>query len=75
MNPEQATDAVIAAIAHKTAQGGALATVVGWAASSQGTAFIGIVIGLIGLGVQFYYRRKQDKREEAEHQARMGLLE
>lgn len=69
----RAVDATIATVAHKTAQGGALTTFIGWATSSQGTAAIGIAIGLVGLCIQWYYRRKQDKREAAEHAVRMGM--
>jgi hypothetical protein len=68
-------DAAIAAIGHKTAQGGGAMTLLGWAVSSEGTAVIGILIGLTGLAIQWYYRRKQDRREQEEHDKRMGLLE
>jgi hypothetical protein len=68
-------DATLAALGHKTAQAGTATTFVGWVLSSQGTAAIGIVIGLCGLGIQLYFRRKQDKREQAEHERKMALYE
>jgi hypothetical protein len=70
MNPDS-IDATLATIGHKTAQSGVGLTFVGWALSSEGTAAIGILMGLIGLSIQWYYRRKQDKREQEEHDARM----
>lgn len=72
MNPDS-IDAALATIGHKTAQGGVGITFVGWALSSEGTAVIGILMGLVGLSIQWYYRRKQDKREEEEHQLRMTM--
>jgi hypothetical protein len=73
MNAE-AIDATIAAVGHKTAQGGAGLTILGWALSSEGTAAIGLFIGAVGLTIQWYYRRKQDRREQAEHEARMRMM-
>jgi hypothetical protein len=74
MNPDS-IDAALATIGHKTAQGGVGITFVGWALSSEGTAVIGILMGLVGLSIQWYYRRKQDRREEAEHEARMKAMQ
>jgi hypothetical protein len=68
-------EAVLATVGHKAAQVGAGTTVLGWLLSSQGTAVLGISIGVCGLLIQWYYRRKQDKREQAEHERRMGLYE
>jgi hypothetical protein len=67
-------DAALAAVGHKTAQAGAGTTLMGWLLSSEGTAAAGICIGVIGLLVQLYYKRKQDKREQEEHEMRMGRL-
>jgi hypothetical protein len=68
-------DATLAAAGHKATVGGTATTFVGWALSSQGTAAIGIVIGLCGLVIQLYFRRKQDKREQAEHERKMALYD
>jgi hypothetical protein len=65
-------DAALAAVGHKTAQAGAGTTMIGWLLSSEGTAAAGILIGVIGLLVQFYYKRKQDRREQEDHDRRMG---
>jgi len=80
MDDQQSTDAFLGWLGHKGAMGGALTSIMGWALSDRGTATIGILIGLGGLAVQIYYKRKQDKREEAqavrdqqEHDLRMTL--
>lgn len=72
---EQVTDQFenIANVGHRVAQTGGLTTVGAWLLSSQGGVLIGILIGLVGLVIQVYYRRKQDAREEAEHKLRMTL--
>lgn len=58
---------------HRTAQTGAGTIIISWLTSSQGGVAVGILIGVIGLVIQWYYRRKQDQREEAEHQLRMTM--
>lgn len=64
-------DAAIAMVGHRTAQGGAGASVLGWVTSSEAGVVLGIVIGVVGLLVQWYYNRRRDKREEAESAWRM----
>lgn len=73
MKPEsQATvEAAIAAAGSKATYGGASTTVVSWFLSSEFGMLMGILIGLGGLGVNWYYRHKQDKRDQAEHEKRM----
>ena len=34
----------------------------------------GIIIGLLGLIVNFYFKRREDKRLQAEHEIRMAEL-
>lgn len=72
--PQGSADSVLAAIGHKTAQAGGATTLIGWATSTEGAALLGIVGMLIGLAMQFYYNRRRDKREQAEHERRMGLM-
>jgi hypothetical protein len=63
----------IADAGHTTAQIGGGSAVLAWLTSSQAGVAAGILIGVVGLLVQWYYRRKQDQREEAEHELRMTL--
>jgi hypothetical protein len=69
----QAVDATIAVVGHKMAQVGGWGAFISFLLSERGVALAGILIGVIGLGIQWWYRRKQDKREQAEHVARMGM--
>lgn len=72
MKPEQQTlDATMAALGSKATYTGASTSIVGWFLSSQFGVLAGILIGIAGLCINWYYRHKQDKREEAEHKRRM----
>ena len=69
----QATvDAAIAAVGSKATYGGAATSVLGWLFSSQFSVVVGILIGIAGLAVNWYYRAKQDRREQAAHDKRMA---
>lgn len=56
-----------------TAGGGI--SVAGFVFSSQIIAVLGFCVALAGLAVNWYYQAKRDKREQAEHLARMARLE
>ena len=72
MSTEHATlDSTLAAAGSKATYGGAGASVVGWLMSSEFGVLVGILIGVGGFCVNWYYRHKQDKREQAEHERRM----
>ncbi len=75
MTPEQQTtfDATMAASGSKATYGGASASVFGWLVSNEFAVLIGILIAVAGFGVNWYYRHKEDKRQQAEHERRMGL--
>lgn len=73
--PQGTTDAALAAFGHKTAQAGGATTLLGWFTSSEGAAVVGLIGMLVGLAIQFYYNRRRDKREQAEHDRRMSLME
>lgn len=69
---ETVLDAVMLAISGKMTWGGAIGTVISWVFSSQFGVFAGVVIGGSGLLINWYYRAKQDRREQAEHEKRMA---
>ena len=78
----QTQDTIEAAAAGAAASGpsrvtrGAPATAVGgWFLSNELAVLAGLVIGLVGLGVQWYYRHKEYKLREREHHARMSEFE
>ncbi len=68
---DESQQAALAAIGSKATYGGAGTSVAAWAVSSESGIIIGIVIGLAGLLVNWYYQRKRDMREDAESQHRM----
>ena len=68
-------DATMAAIGSKATYTGAGASVLGWLMSSQAGILVGIIIGVGGFLVNWYYRHKEDKRRQEEHDRRMGLYE
>lgn len=72
----QATvDATMAALGTKATYTGATTSVVGWVLSSEFGILFGLLLGLAGFVVNWYYRHKEDKRQQAEHERRMGLYE
>jgi len=71
MKEQQTLDATLAALGSKATYTGASTSIVGWFLSSQFGVLAGILIGLAGLCINWYYRHKQDKREEEEHKKRM----
>jgi len=71
---EQFTDATIAAAASKSTYTGSGLMITGWLLSSEAAILVGMLVGIIGLVVNFYYRYKQDRREEREHQLRIKDL-
>ena len=74
MNTEHALDATLAAAGSKATYGGAGASVVGWLMSSEFGVVAGIIIGIAGFCVNWYYRHKQDRREQEEHERKMRGL-
>lgn len=72
---EQVIDATVAAAANKATFSGAGAAVASWLLSSEFGMLAGIVIGITGLLVNWFYKHKQDRREEREHVRRMRDLE
>lgn len=70
MNESQ--QAALAALGSKATYGGAGTSLASWAVSSELGIVAGIVIGVAGFVVNWYYKVKQDRREQAEHDKRMA---
>lgn len=69
-----AIEAFGAAIAAKTAQGGAVAGVFGWLINVNWIGLMGVLIGLLGLAANFYFQRRRDKREANESEERIKAM-
>ncbi len=75
MNPAHTTlDATASAVASKATYTGAGMTIGGWFLSSEFAVLFGMLVGVAGLLVNWYYKHKQDGRLQREHDARMGVL-
>ncbi len=81
-----AIEATIAATGSKATYTGAGMTIGGWFLSSEFAVLMGMLLGVLGLLVNWYYKHKltmaeirlkeeQAARERAEHAARMGMYQ
>jgi ABC-type transport system involved in cytochrome bd biosynthesis fused ATPase/permease subunit len=68
---QAAVDATIATAASKATYTGAGMTIGGWVLSSEFAVLVGLILGVAGFIVNWYYRHKQDRREQVEHERRM----
>lgn len=79
----QAIEATLAATGSKATYTGAGMTIGGWVLSSEFAVLFGMLLGVLGLGVQWYYRHKltmaeirlkeeQAAREREVHAAKMA---
>lgn len=73
--PELQQQLVELAATGKVTVAGAGTGFIGWLFSSQAVGLLGVGIAFCGALMQFYFLRKRDKREVAEHEARMKALE
>ena len=82
----QTVDATLAAAGSKVTYAGSGVTITGWLLSSEFAVLVGMLLGLAGFIVNWYYRHRLTKveirimqernaREAAEHRARMGMYE
>jgi len=63
----------MAAAGSKATYTGASTSVVAWVLSSEFGILFGVLLGLGGFIVNWYYKHKEDKRQQAEHDRRMGM--
>lgn len=75
MRAQETLDATIAAAGSKTTYAGATTSVAGWIFSSEFAALCGIIVGVVGLLVNYWFKRREDIRQQAEHEARMRALQ
>lgn len=64
---EHMTDAAIAAAAQKWTVGGGLSAVVGGVTANQIAAIGGLVVAILGVMVQVYFKHRDDKRKAEAH--------
>ena len=66
-----AFDTTMAALGSKATYTGAGASILGWIMSSEFGILVGIILGVAGFLINWYYKHKQDKREQELHDQRM----
>jgi hypothetical protein len=71
---EELTDVAISAAASKVTYAGSASVGIGWLMTNEAAVFFGILIGIGGLLVNWWYKRKADKREEELHSLRIKEL-
>lgn len=71
---QAAIEATIVATSQKITVAGGGASFLGWVASIDWLAFVGIFIALVGLAINFYFSWQRNKREQKEHDLRMIQL-
>lgn len=65
---EASANTVISTVASKATYGGAAASVFGWLASSEAGVVFGVLLGVIGLLVNVWFKFREDKRQELRQQ-------
>jgi len=67
-------DSTVAAVASKLTGAGSVMTMFGWFTSSNFGMWAGILIGILGLVVNWYFKHRGDRRAEEAHKAYMKKL-
>lgn len=67
-------DVTFAAVGSKATYAGAGTSFASWVFSSEFGVLVGIVLGVLGLLINIYFKGRQDAREQMEHEARMRKL-
>jgi uncharacterized membrane protein len=81
----QAVEATMATLGSKATYTGAGMTIFGWMLSSEVAVLFGMIVGLLGFVVNWFYRHKLTmeeirlkraaaERERLEHERRMGMM-
>ena len=74
MTQHAAIETTLATAGSKATYTGAGMTISGWFLSSEFAVLCGILLGVGGLVVNFFFQLKRDRREQREHKARMETL-
>lgn len=69
-----AAEVVGAAVGSKATYAGAGVSAASWWLSSEAGVVIGFALGVLGLIVNIYFRRKDDKRKQEMHQAQLDAI-
>lgn len=65
-------EAAAAAVGSKATYGGAGITLSGWMLSNEFAVLAGLVIGVAGFAVNWFYKARDDRRKQSAHEAYMA---
>lgn len=65
----------VTTVANKVVGTGSAVTVMGWIASSDFGFWVGVLIGVIGLLINFHYSRRHDRRADEAHRVYIARLQ
>lgn len=71
----QAASSAAPEVAPRVTTGGASAAALGWLLSNEMLGVMGVLVALAGWLTTWYYRRRDDKRAQQLHQAKMRRLQ
>ena len=71
MRMAEQTDAIGVAVGKTAAYGGATSAFLFGLSANEVAALLGVVVGVIGLFVQWFYNRRRDKREQELHAVKL----
>lgn len=75
MLEKEAVDATMIGVGHKATLTGVGTVGFGWLFTSEAAVLYGLIIGLLGIGIQLFFGFRKDRREHAEHKARMLAMQ
>lgn len=67
-------EATVAGVAQKVGGAGGITAFVGGITANDIAAWGGLLVAVIGLAIQFYYKRRSDRREAELHEERLREL-
>jgi cytochrome c biogenesis factor len=74
MEKQDTIDAAISAVGSKVTYAGSAGSVLSWMTSNEGGVAIGVLVAVIGLAVNVFFKWREDRRQQEEHEERMLQL-
>lgn len=72
--PQITIEAAVAAVGSKVTYAGSTGSVIAWLSSSEAGFLTGIIVAVVGLIVNVWFKAREDKRQQQEHEQRMLMI-